>query len=121
MLDPLLAPLLLHKSSDAESHFHRTVSSLAGGINLHTHNAGPFLDGKRGVNLTIYSSGECSISEIRLGVNWQMSFGRMASRLWAGVFAWAVATVAAMNASAWYNWDGEFHSPARFSEQMPDI
>ncbi|KAF8609615.1 PGAP1-domain-containing protein [Ceratobasidium sp. AG-I] len=112
-VDPLLAPLLVHTSSDAESHFHRTVSSSTDGVNLHTHNAGPFLDGKRGVNLTIYSSGECHVAKLQLRVNWPMSIGRMASRLWAGVFAWAVATIAAMNALAWYNWDG--------SQQFPSV
>lgn len=50
-----------------------------------------------------------------------MSIGRVASRLWAGVFAWAIATVAAMNALAWYNWDGKWRLLAHFSELLTGL
>ncbi|CAE6467351.1 unnamed protein product [Rhizoctonia solani] len=103
---PLLTPVLAHTSSEAESHFHRTLSSTRNPI-LHTHNSGPFLGTRYGVNLTIYTSGECYIDTIRLRVDWPISLGRIASRLWAGVFAWAIAVVAAMNALAWYEWNGQ--------------
>ncbi|KAG9104891.1 GPI inositol deacylase [Ceratobasidium sp. 370] len=103
--NPLLAPLLAHTSSDAESHFHRTKSPMNGAL-LHSHNAGPFLGTKHGINLTLYSSGECRVTKIQLTVDWRSSAGRAASRLWAGVFAYAVGVAAAMNAFAWFSWDG---------------
>lgn len=105
-LDPFLTPILVHTSSDAESHFHRTLQP--NNPVLHTHNSGPFLGMKHGVNLTIYGSGECHVTSMRLHVDWRISAGRAASRLWSGVFAWAVTTVAAMNALAWFKWKGMF-------------
>ncbi|KAG9105118.1 GPI inositol deacylase [Ceratobasidium sp. 392] len=109
--NPLLAPILVHTSSDAESHFHRTISSIDGAL-LHSHNAGPFLDTKHGINLTFYSSGECQTTHVRLIIDWRSSAGRAASRLWAGMFAYAVAVAAAMNALAWYGWDGSRQFPS---------
>ncbi|QRW05458.1 GPI inositol-deacylase [Ceratobasidium sp. AG-Ba] len=104
--NPLLAPLVMHTSSVAESHFHRTMPSTNGAL-FHSHTAGPFLGTSNGMNLTFYSSGECHVAEIQLAVDWKSSIGRSASRLWAGVFAYAVAIAAAMNALAWYNWSGK--------------
>ncbi|CAE6433307.1 unnamed protein product [Rhizoctonia solani] len=117
--NPLLAPILVHTSSEAESHFHRTLSSTRNPI-LHTHNSGPFLSTKYGVNLTIYTSGECHVDAIQLHVDWHISLGRIASRLWAGVFAWAIAVVAIMNALAWYEWNDtkQFLTPPETFEQM---
>ncbi|KAG8693366.1 GPI inositol deacylase, partial [Ceratobasidium sp. 395] len=106
----LLAPVLVHTSSDAESHFHRAISSTDGAF-LHSHNAGPFLGAKYGMNLTFYSSGECQVTKIQLSVDWRLSAGRAASRLWAGVFAYAVGIAAGMNALAWYSWDGSRQYP----------
>ncbi|KAH7344773.1 PGAP1-like protein-domain-containing protein [Rhizoctonia solani] len=106
--NPLLTPVLVHTSSEAEYHFHQTLSSTRNPI-LHTHNSGPFLGTKYGVNLTIYTSGECHADTIRLRVDWLISLGRIASRLWGGVFAWAIAVVAAMNALAWYEWNDTKH------------
>ncbi|CAE6396241.1 unnamed protein product [Rhizoctonia solani] len=97
--NPLLTPILVHTSSGIESHFHRTLSSTRNPI-LHTHNSGPFLGTKYGLNLTIYTSGDCRVNGIQIHVDWRISTGRIASRLWAGVFAWAIATIAAMNALA---------------------
>jgi glycosylphosphatidylinositol deacylase len=107
LLDPLLAPILAHTSSNAESHFHRTLPSAEGSL-LHTHNVGPFLGTRYGVDLVIYSSGECHVTNVQLTVDWHSSTGRAASRLWAGMFAWCIAIASAMNALAWYQWDGEF-------------
>ncbi|KAJ1311214.1 hypothetical protein OPQ81_009714 [Rhizoctonia solani] len=117
--NPLLTPILVHTSSESESHFHRTLSSDSNSI-LHTHNSGPFLGTKYGVNLTIYTSGECHVDTIRLHVDWRISLGRVASRLWAGVFAWAIAVVAAMNALAWYEWNDtkQFLKPLESFEQI---
>ncbi|KAG8771479.1 GPI inositol deacylase [Ceratobasidium sp. 428] len=106
----LLAPILVHDSSGAECHFHRAVSSM-GGAFLHSHNAGPFLGTRYGMNLTFYSSGECQVTKIQLSIDWRLSAGRAASRLWAGVFAYAVGIAAGMNALAWYSWDGSRQYP----------
>ncbi|CEL57936.1 hypothetical protein RSOLAG1IB_02681 [Rhizoctonia solani AG-1 IB] len=117
--NPLLAPILLHRSSEIESHFHRTLSSTRSPI-VHTHNSGPFLGVKYGLDLTVYTSGECYVKAIRIHVDWNTSLGRIASRLWAGVFAWAIATVAAMNALAWYEWNDnkQFIAPLESFEQV---
>ncbi|KAG8696279.1 GPI inositol deacylase [Ceratobasidium sp. 394] len=108
--NPLLAPLLAHTSSGSESHFHRTTSPMNGTL-LHSHNAGPFLGTKHGINITFYSSGECQVTKVQLTIDWRSSAGRAASRLWAGMFAYAVGLVAAMNALTWYNWDGSRSFP----------
>ncbi|CAE6535354.1 unnamed protein product [Rhizoctonia solani] len=117
--NPLLTPILVHTSSEAESHFHRTLSSTRNPI-LHTHNSGPFLEINYGLNLTIYTSGECRVNTMRLRVDWPISLGRIASRLWAGVFAWSVAVVAVMNALAWYGWNDtkQFITPLESFEQF---
>ncbi|KAG8693374.1 GPI inositol deacylase [Ceratobasidium sp. 395] len=55
--------------------------------------------------------GECQVTKIQLSIDWRLSAGRAASRLWAGVFAYAVGIAAGMNALAWYSWDGSRQYP----------
>ncbi|KAF8741815.1 PGAP1-like protein, partial [Rhizoctonia solani] len=117
--NPLLTPVLAHTSSEIESHFHRTLPPAQNPV-LHTHNSGPFIGTKYGLNITVYTSGECQVNAIQFHVDWRISFGRVASRLWAGVFAWAIATVAAMNALAWHEWNEnkQFITPFESFEQI---
>ncbi|KAG8745712.1 GPI inositol deacylase [Ceratobasidium sp. 414] len=62
---------------------------------------------------------ECQATKVQLTVDWRSSAGRAASRLWAGMFAYAVGMAAVMNAFAWYSWDGSklFPTPQQSFEQ----
>jgi GPI inositol-deacylase len=102
-----MPPLILHRTSAAESHFHPTDGIRP--ILIHTHSSGPFIaseaENEHAVNLDIYSSGECGISQLELTVDWWSSLGTWGLRYWTTVCAWAIGVVAITILQAWDAWD----------------
>lgn len=105
--DALLPPLILHRTSAAESHFYSPDGIRP--ILIHAHSSGPFIasqtENRRSVNIDIYSSGECGISQLEFTVDWWSSFGMWGLRYWTTVFAWAAGIVVIMVLHAFTAWD----------------
>ncbi|KAI5118768.1 hypothetical protein M0805_005649 [Coniferiporia weirii] len=107
----LLPPILLHTSGLSEGHYHRLEDGQP--ILLHSHTSAPFLpipshlttSFSRGLNLTVFSSGECGVEEINITVDWWNSFGRWGPRYWNAVLAWSTGVVAFIFYSSWKAWD----------------
>ncbi|KAI0066653.1 PGAP1-domain-containing protein [Artomyces pyxidatus] len=92
--DVRLPPLLRH-TSPSEAHFHPLTHDRP--VLLHAHTAAPFIPhpafSDRGVNLTIFSSGECELQALRIRLDWWGMLGRAGARYWAAAPGWAVGVV----------------------------
>jgi GPI inositol-deacylase len=108
--DNLLPPLLVHKTLK-ESHYHRLIPSSAAyprPILLHAHTSAPFINTnpRRGLNLTIYTTGEqledgCFPYQLELRVDWWSTIGRWVHRYWPAVISWPVGIVSLLLWRAW--------------------
>ncbi|KAH8113449.1 PGAP1-domain-containing protein [Phellopilus nigrolimitatus] len=106
-----LPPLLLHTSGPSEAHYHRLENNHP--VLLHGHSSAPFLPisshllelYSKGLNLTIYSSGECGLEGLSITVDWWNSFGRWGSRYWNAILAWSAGLIAFLFYSSWATWD----------------
>lgn len=98
--DSLLSPLLLHQSSPSEAHYFPLRSLSA--ILLHTHSSGPYLSpATRGLNLSVYSSGECAVERVSITVDWWATLGRWGVRYWSALVSWAIALILLVVFNAW--------------------
>ncbi|KAG1756758.1 PGAP1-like protein-domain-containing protein [Suillus paluster] len=103
---PLLPPLLVHKSHPAETHYYRLEHTKP--IALHTHASAPYIPLSRfspsySTELWIYSSGTgCQdINEFTLTVDWWATIGRIATRYPTALISWSVGVVAFLMFYAW--------------------
>ncbi|KAI0045655.1 GPI-inositol-deacylase [Auriscalpium vulgare] len=98
----ILPPLLQH-ASPSETLYHPLTEGRP--IHLHSHTAAPFVPHdagvERGINLTLYTSGECNVQALRIGIDWWGTLGRMGARYWAAVPGWAVGVVIWTTFIAW--------------------
>ncbi|KIJ56766.1 hypothetical protein M422DRAFT_197939 [Sphaerobolus stellatus SS14] len=105
--DAIFPPLLLHTSNTAESHFH-TMDGYRP-ILIHTHSAGPFLNTPANlthdVELQIFSSAECGVSEIQLNVDWKGSLSTWGLRYWTTLCAWSLGVVGVILLQAWITFE----------------
>ncbi|KAF7792832.1 hypothetical protein EIP86_003933 [Pleurotus ostreatoroseus] len=110
-----LNPLVQHTSHPSETHYYPLASKTP--ILLHTHGAGPFISSPytRGLNLTIFTSGEggCILKDVGVTVDWWATIGRWGVRYTAPAATWAVAIVAVVLYDAWGVLEG--------SSMMPDV
>ncbi|KDQ64460.1 hypothetical protein JAAARDRAFT_116582 [Jaapia argillacea MUCL 33604] len=92
--DPFLPSLLQHTSSPSESHYHPLTPSSLPNL-LHTHSTGPYIPSPStsGLNLTIYTSNQCPLDGITLGVDWRSTLGRWGTRYWSAVLSWGIGVV----------------------------
>jgi len=96
----------MHTSSSAESYFHRAViTDIPVAVLIHGHTSGPFVRPAYGLNLTIFSSGECHIEALSLTIDWWTSLGRWGARYWGAAFSWSIGIVAIMSVKAFAAWD----------------
>ena len=80
---------------------------------MHGHSSAPFLPTpanlyysySHGLNLTIYSSGQCGVVELRVTIDWWNSFGRWGTRYWNAVFAWGTGVVTFVFFTSIRTWD----------------
>ncbi|KAF8529105.1 PGAP1-like protein-domain-containing protein [Hysterangium stoloniferum] len=109
----LMPPLILHRTSSSESHFHPTDGVRK--ILIHTHSSGPFIssspEDRRGLDLIVYSSGQCGISELALTVDWWASLSTWGLRYWTTVIAWSTGVVGILIVYAWNVWEKGGHFP----------
>lgn len=108
--ESLLYPVLLHTSSLTEAHHYPLRSGRS--ILLHTHSSAPFIQrlpgqylSGRGLNMTIFSTGECGVAELELTVDWWNSLSRWGPRYWNAVLAWGAAVIGIVFQSSWSIWD----------------
>jgi hypothetical protein len=105
--DTLLPPLILHRTSSAESHFHPTDGLHP--ILIHTHSSGPLIAyppaARHALDLSIYSSGECGVSRVSITLDWWSTIGAWGLRYWTTVCAWAVGVIGIVTAHAWNTWE----------------
>ncbi|KAI0658506.1 GPI-inositol-deacylase [Cubamyces menziesii] len=101
--DTLLLPLLSHTSHPSETHYYPLAPSFSRPILLHSHASGPYVtsDHYKGHILTIHSTGECRLNEVRLTVDWWASIGRWGTRYATAAACWAVGIVAIMLWDLW--------------------
>lgn len=99
----LLWPLLQHTSHPSETHYFPLSPNSR--ILLHTHASGPFIASPytRGLNLTVYSTGDngCSVNRLDLTVDWSATIGRLGVRYAAPAVSYGVAIVALLLYDAW--------------------
>lgn len=99
--------MLLHTSSLVEAHFYRLQNDHASF--LHGHQSAPFLplarESSTGLNISIFTSGECSARELELTIDWWNSFGRWGPRYWNAVLSWSVGIISFMFFTAIGTWD----------------
>lgn len=109
--DTILAPLLFHTSGPLEGHYHQLQNLVPN--YLHGHSAAPFIQTpasllpsySRGLNITIYTSGQCGVAELLVTVDWWNSFGRWGSRYWNAILAWGSGIVAFVFFNSLRVWD----------------
>lgn len=102
IIGPFLSPILLHTSGPTEGHYHRLRNGKP--ILLHGHSSGPFVplpshltsSYSKGLNLSIYSSGECGVKELSVTVDWGYSFSRWGPRYWNAILAWSAGIIGFM-------------------------
>ncbi|KAL5488183.1 BST1 [Sanghuangporus weigelae] len=118
--DSLLPPLLLHTSGPHEAHFHRLLEGQP--FLLHDHSSAPFLPlsnelrklYSRGLNLTVYSSGECGVETLTITIDWWNSFGRWGGRYWNAILTWSAGVVCYLSYASWSVWDAGAPMPSPF-------
>ena len=59
----------------------------------------------RGVELEIFSSGECGVADLRITVDWWSSLSTWGLRYWTTSCAWALGVVGVILLRAWINWE----------------
>ena len=101
--DAPLWPLIQHSSHPSETHYFPLAPNSP--VLLHTHASAPFVQSAytRGLNLTVYSTGEsgCSVSRLDLTIDWWATIGRWGGRYAAPAVSWAVGVVAILLYDAW--------------------
>ncbi|KAH7918352.1 PGAP1-domain-containing protein [Leucogyrophana mollusca] len=104
--EPLLAPLLMHSSSSAETHYYPLHHSKP--VPLHTHSSSPYIPSvrsgpSRGVYFTIYTSdsGCSTTTQLALSIDWWATLGRMGTRYPTTLVSWSVGVVALVLFHAW--------------------
>ncbi|KAI0751124.1 PGAP1-domain-containing protein [Daedaleopsis nitida] len=93
-----LQPLLTHGSHPSETHYYPLAPTFSRTILLHSHARAPYISSDRpfGTTLTIHSSGECWVNEIRLSVDWWATIGRWGTRYGTAAACWAVGILAVL-------------------------
>ncbi|OBZ70020.1 GPI inositol-deacylase [Grifola frondosa] len=103
--DALLPPLLQHTSHPSETHYFPLAPRSTRPILLHTHASAPYIGTSvtyaRGVDLVVYSSGECSVAHVELRLDWWGTLGRWGARYATAAASWAVGIVALLLFNAW--------------------
>lgn len=105
-IEPLVPPLLMHKSHPTETHYYRLEHDKP--IALHTHASAPYIPLSRfspsyGAELWIYSSGIASqdINEFFLTIDWWATIGRIGTRYPTTLLGWSVGVVTLLMFYAW--------------------
>ncbi|KAJ7213710.1 PGAP1-like protein-domain-containing protein [Mycena haematopus] len=109
LVDPLLAPLLVHTSHPSETHYFPLTVPPSHRILLHTHAAAPHVHSERnvspGLRFTVYSSGSLGCKSDLVGfdlsIDWPATLGRWASRYFTVLPTWAIGVVAVILFQAW--------------------
>ncbi|KAG2157116.1 PGAP1-like protein-domain-containing protein [Suillus clintonianus] len=103
---PILPPLLVHKSHPAETHYYRLEHDKP--VAIHTHASAPFIPLSRftpshSSELWIYSSGTgCQdVNEFILTIDWWATIGRIATRYPTILISWSSGVVALLMFHAW--------------------
>lgn len=101
--DAVFLPLLTHQSHPSETHYFPLAPTFSRRILLHSHSAAPYVasDHSSGHALTIHSSGECSVNELELSVDWWATIGRWGTRYGTAAACWAVGIVAILMWDTW--------------------
>ncbi|CAK5262528.1 unnamed protein product [Mycena citricolor] len=103
---PLFEPLIAHTSHPSETHYFPLSGSR---ILLHTHASAPHVVSPlTGIEFTIYSSA-CRPT-LNISVDWTATLGRVATRYFTAVPAWAVGVVSILLLNAW-----------RSATEVPDV
>lgn len=106
-----MPPMLLHTSSQVESHFHslRVGKKLV----LHAHNSGPYLPGEtlRDMQLVVLADGQCMVTSLELQIDLLVSAGRCATRYSSAVLVWGVGVAVLLMAISSKQWLRTSKSP----------
>lgn len=108
-LDSLFPPLIIHTSNPTETHYFTLANQRDPRVTLHTHLPAPYITPPqflvRGVNFTVYSSGDSVCNEdfkgITISVDWSATLGRWGSRYMTTLVSWAVGVAALVVFFAW--------------------
>ena len=99
----LFLPLLSHTSQPYESHYFPLQPGFGRPILVHSHASAPYVDSSHtvGHTLTMHSSGECWVDQIKLTVDWWATVGRWGTRYGPAAVCWAVGIMAILLWDVW--------------------